>query len=489
MLQACFKALVLVAGALRLRMKKLDKLILREFFGPFLLTFAVVEFILLTQYMLKYLDELVGKDLGTEVFGELLFYFSINMAPVALPLAVLLSSLMTFGSLGEHHELTAIKTSGIALTRILSPVLLVVGLITVGAFFFNNYVVPKANLKAYSLLWDIRQKKPAMNFKEGAFYNGIPGYSIKVNEKFNDGQSLRDVMIYDHTKGGNNTTVILADSGEMYMDYNDAYLVLELFNGNTYVDQNNSSYRNSSEQFVRQEFQKSKLMLSMASFNFDRTREELFSDNKMMKNISELNVVTDSLQRYSRREQELYAPNVDPFYMYFKADTGQVKNGVRLVGQKVEKELPAITPDVLALATNKARNIKSFTSSYVERVRNSIREANNYEVEIWRKYTQSASIIIMFLIGAPLGAIIKKGGLGVPVVISIVFFITMYVLSILGEKWAREGLVPVGTGMWAANLILLPVGLFFLYQARNDSSLLELDFWRKMMARLRRNKL
>ncbi|TPE46048.1 LptF/LptG family permease [Pontibacter mangrovi] len=470
-------------------MKKLDKLILRAFFGPFLLTFAVVEFILLTQYMLKYLDELVGKDLGASVFGELLFYFSVNMAPVALPLAVLLSSLMTFGSLGEHHELTAIKTSGIALTRILRPVLIVVGLITVGAFFFNNNIVPKANLKAYSLLWDIRQKKPAMNFKEGAFYNGIPGYSIKVNEKLNDGKTLRDVMIYDHTKGGTNTTVILADSGEMYMDYDDAYLVLELFRGNTYVDQSNPSFRNSNEQFVRQQFDKSKLMLSMASFNFDRTKEEYFSDNKMMKNIQELNVVTDSLRRHSDREKVLYAPNVDPFYNYFKADTAKVKSGIKLVGKKLERELPEPSADVLVLATNKARNIKSFTDSYEERVRTTLREANNYEVEIWRKYTQSASIIIMFLIGAPLGAIIKKGGLGVPVVISIVFFIIMYVMTILGEKWGREGLVPVGTGMWAANFILLPVGLFFLYQARSDSSLLELDFWRKLMARLRRNKL
>lgn len=470
-------------------MKKLDKLILKAFFGPFILTFAVVEFILLTQYMLKYLDELVGKDLGAEVFGELLFYFSINMAPVALPLAVLLSSLMTFGTLGEHHELTAIKTSGITLTRVLRPVFIVVALITIGAFYFNNFVVPKANLKAYSLLWDIRQKKPAMNFKEGAFYNGIPGYSIKVNKKMNDGQTLGDVMIYDHSKGGSNTTVILADSGEMYMAHNDNYLVLELFRGNTYVAQGNASFRNSNDQFVRQQFDISKIILSMASFNLDRTREELFSDNKMMKNIDQLTVVTDSLRRHSKREVSFYAPNVDPFYSYFKADTGQVKNGFRLLDKSLDKELAAPTESVLSLATNKARNVKSFTSSYLERIKNTVREANNYEIEIWKKYTQSAAILIMFLIGAPLGAIIKKGGLGVPVLISIIFFILMYVMAILGEKWAREGLVSVGAGLWAGNFILLPIGLFFLYQARNDSSLLEVDFWRKLMARLRRNKL
>lgn len=471
-------------------MKKLDKLILKAFIGPFLLTFAVVEFILLTQYMLKYLDELVGKDLGASVFGELLFYFSLNMAPVALPLAVLLSSLMTFGTMGEHHELTAIKTSGINLTRVLRPVFIFVVVLTIGAFFFNNNIVPKANLKAYSLLWDIRQKKPAMNFKEGAFYNGLPGLSIKINEKVNDEGAMKDIMIYDHSKGGSNTRVILADSGRMYTDFNDAYLVMELYDGNTYVDESGGgNVRFSNEQFVRQAFDVSKIVISLASFNLDRTREELFSDNKMMKDISQLHTVTDSLRRYGQREKKLYAPNVDPFYMYFKADTGQVKNGLRIQGKTLQRKLPPVDAEVLALATNKARNIKSFTGSYLERVNTTLRDANNYEIEIWRKYTQSAAILIMFLIGAPLGAIIKKGGLGVPVIISIIFFILLYVMAILGEKWARESLIPVGVGMWAANVILLPIGFFFLNQARNDSSLLEIDFWRKLMARLRRNKL
>ena len=475
-------------------MKKLDKLILKSFAGPFLLTFAIVEFILLTQYMLKYLDELVGKDLGYDVFAELLFYFSINMAPVALPLAVLLSALMTFGTLGEHHELTAIKTSGVALPRILRPVAFVVIALSIGAFYFNNYVVPKANLKAYSLLWDIRQKKPAMNFKEGAFYNGLPGYSIKINEKLNDGRSLRDIMIYDHSKGGNNTTVILADSGQMYTEYNDNYLILELFRGNTYVDQNNGGFQNSSEQFVREKFDATKIIFSLASFELGRTREELFSDNKMMKNIDQLTSVTDSLRRSGLRERQMYAPNVDPFYMYFKADTGQVKNGLPLTktlpdSVHEKKALVPISADVLLAAANKARNVKSFTGSYKERVTTLSRDANNYEIEIWRKYTQSFAIVIMFLIGAPLGAIIKKGGLGVPVIISIMFFIVMYVLGILGEKWAREGLISVEMGMWGANAILLPIGMFFLYQAQNDSSLLEVDFWRKLMTRLKRNKL
>ncbi|NDK54325.1 LptF/LptG family permease [Pontibacter fetidus] len=471
-------------------MKKLDKLIIRSFIGPFILTFTVVEFILLTQYMLKYLDELVGKDLGASVFGELLFYFSLNMAPVALPLAVLLSSLMTYGTLGEHHELTAIKTSGIALPRILRPVFIFTAVLGFCAFFFNNNIVPKANLKAYSLLWDIRQTKPTMNFKEGAFYNGLPGYSIKINEKLGDNGSVRDVMIYDHTQGGNNSRVILADSGRMYTQHNDSYLVLELFDGNIYVNQNDISVQNSDEQFVRQRFNESKIMFSLSSFDLSRTREEYFSDNKMMKNIAELNVVTDSLATQASTEKKKYVTNLDPFYMYMKTDTTRTKFGGRAdIKKEIAYKLPEVTTGTLVMAKNKARNIRSFTTSYIERVNSTIRESKNFEIEIWKKYTQSASILIMFLIGAPLGAIIKKGGLGVPVIISIIFFIVMYVLSILGEKWAREGLVPVPVGMWASNAILLPIGLFFLIQARNDSNLLELDFWRKFMARLRRNKL
>ncbi|MDX5443655.1 MAG: LptF/LptG family permease [Hymenobacteraceae bacterium] len=477
-------------------MKKLDKLVLRSFLGPFVLTFAVVEFILLTQYMLKYLEDLVGKDLGLDVFSELLFYFSLNMAPVALPLAVLLSSLMTFGNLGEHHELTAIKTSGISLLRILRPVFFFSVIITIAAFFFNNNIVPKANLKAYSLLWDIRQKKPSLDIKEGAFYNGLPGYSIKIGEKFSDGQTLKDIMIYDHTTGRGNTTVILADSGKMYTQYDDAYLVLELFDGNTFLEQTDASMRNNSnEGFVRQTFRQSKIVFNLSSFNLDRTREELFAENKMMKNISELNYVVDSLQKQVVVDKSYLGANINPFYAYFKADTSRTRPAVQrdvadtaALRITIPEKLPEPDLNVYQLATNKARNIRSYTTSYVERIGSTVREAKNYEIEIYRKFTQSAACLIMFLIGAPLGAIIRKGGLGVPVLISIIFFIVFYVMTILGEKWGREGIVPVYAGMWAANLILLPIGMFFLYQARNDSSLLELDFWRKILFRLNRNR-
>jgi lipopolysaccharide export system permease protein len=468
-------------------MKKLDKLILKSFFGPFLLTFAVVVFILLMQMMLKYLDDIVGKGLGLEVIAELLFYFSLNLTPVALPLAILLSSLMTFGTLGEHHELTAIKTSGISLLRILRPVFIFSLFITVVAFFFNNKIVPKANLQGYSLMWDIRQKKPTLDLKEGTFYNGLPGHSIKVSKKFSDDQTLKGIMIYDHTSGRGNTAVILADSGKMYTAMNEQYLVLELFNGKTFVE--DISNNQSNDGFGRQSFRQNTLMLNLSSFSMDRTNVELFAENKMMKNITQLKVITDSLQRQHSRELNYVPASIKPFYNHFRTELKEMPEEVKRKPRYDSLSLAEADARSINQATDYARNIKSFTASSSERLMVTIREARNFEIEIYKKYTQSFACLVMFLIGAPLGAIIKKGGLGMPVIISIIFFIILYILSILGEKWGREGLVPVAVGMWAANAILLPVGLFFLYQARNDSSLLEGDFWRKLVVKLKRNKL
>lgn len=470
-------------------MKKLDKLILKSFFGPFFLTLAIVEFILLTQYMLKYLDDLVGKDLGIAVIAELLMYFSMNMLPVALPLAILLSSLMTFGNLGEHMELTAIKTSGISLVRILLPVFVVALFFSVFAFFFNNIIVPKANLKAYSLLWDIRQKKPSLDLREGSFYNGIPGYSIKINKKFPDGKSLKDVIIYDHSNGRGNTAVILADSGTMTTMYNDEYLAISLFNGHTYAEEAVTDVRSSTSPFIRQTFKENRIMFNLASFNLDRTREELFAENKMMKNVRQLTLGRDSLERQIAKESKLVAVNITPYYSFF--NNNKTVNASKTVPEdvKISKEIPPVDLDILRMAANKARNLRSFTQSYIERLATTRRESNSFQIEIYRKFTQSAACLIMFLIGAPLGAIIKKGGLGLPVLISILFFISFYVVSILGEKWGREGIMAVFQGMWLANGILLPIGLFFLYQARNDSHLLEFDMWKSLAKKFKRLKI
>jgi lipopolysaccharide export system permease protein len=460
-------------------MKKLDKLILKAFVGPFLLTFAVVQFIFLMQFMMKYMDDLVGKDLGLGVILQLLFFFSVLIVPISLPLAVLLSSLMTFGTLGEHHELTAIKTSGISLTRILQPVLLASLLLAGGAFWFNNTIVPMANLEAYSLLWDVRQQKLALDIREGVFYNGIPGYTIKVNQKLGkNGDLLKGVMIYDHTQSSGSMRVILADSGKMFTRFGGQYLGLELFRGRTYVEQPDANNR-SGASFIRQNFDRNTITFSLESFGLGRTKKELFKENKMMLNLNQLAHTTDSLHNRLFTERKMLVRQLNPYYSFLRLDTTGQVDMHKVENLKVpSKRLGVVNSMITQQAANRARNVHSYLGTSAERLTNMTKETANFRIEIYRKFTQSAAILLMFVIGAPLGAIIKKGGLGVPILISIVFFIVYYVISIMGEKYGREVIMPVGLGMWMATAILLPVGLFFLYQARHDSGILDIDWQR-----------
>jgi lipopolysaccharide export system permease protein len=465
--------------------KKLDKLILKAFAGPFLLTFAVVEFIFLTQLLLKYLDDIIGKDLGIAVILKLLFFLSVTIVPISLPLAVLLSSLMTYGSLGEHHELTAIKASGVALTRILRPVWLVSLSLAGIAFWFNDSIVPKANLSAYSLLWDVRQKKLALDIREGIFYNGIPGYTIKVNKKVGPNKDiLMGVMIYDHTQKSGNATVMLADSGRMFTRFGGQYLGLELFRGHNYVEQPDAQNR-SSASFIRQAFKRNMITFSLSSFNLGETKRELFQQNRMMLNIPQLFHGADSIQKALKRERMLLPTRLGGYYTYLRLDTtGRAQNRKVAALQVPLARLPPLTASHAEQALNRARNVNGFIVSTSQRLFEIARDSAEFRIEVYRKYTQSFAVLLMFLIGAPLGAIIKKGGIGVPILVSILFFIVFYVLDTMGSKYGREFVLPVGVGMWLSNAILLPFGIFFLYQAYNDSGLLEVDFWRRLAQRL-----
>ena len=466
-------------------LKKLDKLILKAFAGPFLLTFAVVQFILLTHTLLKYLDDIIGKDLGAAVLLKLLFYFSVLIVPVSLPLAVLLSSLMTYGNLGEHHELTAIKASGIALTRILRPVLLLTAGLAAGAFWFNETIVPKANLNAYSLLWDVRQQKLALDIREGVFYSGIPGYTIKVDKKTGpNGDRLHGVMIYDHTQKSGGATVMLADSGRMFTRFNGGYLGLELFHGHNYIEQPDARDR-AGASFVRQGFDHNVITFSLASFDLGHTKKELFQQNRMMLNIRQLHFATDSVQKKLHSEERQLPLALNGYYTYLRLDTtGRAANRRAEAVKVAPARLPPVTVLLVQQAANRTRNLRAFASSTADHLNEYARNSALFRIEVYRKYSQSVAVLLMFLIGAPLGSIIKKGGLGVPILVSILFFIIYYVLSIMGEKYGREFVMPVGLGMWMSNLVLLPAGLFFLYQAYNDSGLLEMDFWRRLPQRL-----
>lgn len=545
-------------------MKKLDKLILKSVAGPFLLTFVTVVFILLTQYMLKYFDDFVGKDLGMDVFAELIFYFSINMTPMALPLAVLLSSLMTFGNLGEHFELTAIKGAGISLTRTLIPLFFFVLVLSVLAFFSNNYVVPRANLKAYSLLYDVKQKKPALDIQEGVFYGGIPKFRIKVNKKLDDGETIEDVIIYDHSQGQGNNEVIIANSGKMYTFDHDRFLRLELFDGNRYSEGATSRSRSSSggDKFVRTNFDTTKMTFSLASFGLQRTKEEYFASHRRMQNMAQLAQAIDSMQHERRTVRHAAFIGSNRFYRYHlrydslmpaalatsvltipsasevdtllldsaakqlrgsgmfsarmsdtlitspAAQTLKIKDTEawreealaqevtlqpkHIVDEvdtalltRVEKSIDASERSgVIAKALSQSRTIKNELQINSQKLRRLKGEINKSVYESGKKVTQAVSCLIMFLIGAPLGAIIKRGGLGVPVLISVAFFIGFYVLGEMSRKWAEELVMDPQLAVWFPNMVLLPFGITFLIQARLDTRLLETDFYRVWVDRI-----
>ena len=518
------------------QMKKIDKLILASFLGPFILTFLVVVFILLNIHMLKYFDDIIGKDLGWDVIGQLLFYFAIFNTPVALPLAVLLSSLITFGNLGEHFELTAIKSLGVSLVRSLVPIFVFVLFVTFGAFIVGNYLVPKAALEAYSLLYDIKQKKPALDLRPGAFYNAIPDISIKVDEKFQEDGALKGITIYDHRGRTGNKEVTKADSGRMYTFMNNQYLKLELFNGNNYIEgagsgTDVSSGQGNEETFRKTKFAKTQIVFDLSSFGLNRTDKKWFQSNRIMRNMKQLKFDMDSVNTEIKTQKlSIYTTSSQVFNYHLKKDTiawpedikklkrerdsvalininnnnaekvppNQLIVGTRnswdgniLISDKVRSFSDSIfkTPysrSDISVASNQVRTVKSQLYNANEQIKSHNDQFINFEVQWHKILANSIACIAMFLIGAPLGSIIKKGGLGVPVLVSILFFIVFYVLSLIGEKWAKQSVLAVAEGIWLANLVLVTIGLIFLKQARADARLFDADFYNVVWDKLKR---
>ena len=455
--------------------KKLDKLVISAFFPPFLLTFFVVIFILLTQFMLKYFDDFVGKNLSFGTYAELLFFFSINSIPLALPISILISSIMTYGNLSEHNELTAIKSSGISLIRIIQPVFFIVLCLTVLAFYFNNKILPVTNLRAYSLLYDITTKKAAFNIKEGTFYYGLPGFAVKVNHKNPNGTTIKGIMIYNHQNDQGNVNITMADSGKMYTIWNEKYLVLELYRGDNYTEVQ-PKIPGQEKDFTHNHFGYSKLVFNLSSFEMSRTDMQLFATNKIMRNIGELRLDIDSLMREGKQIKSGLYLNYLSYFSYHNRDLTKASlesSGLDSALARVNKKTETRNIDITKSMLSQISSLKTFTESYNDRIKTNFRDIDIFDVEIYRKYTQSIACLIMFLIGAPLGSIIKKGGFGIPVLISILFFIIYYVLSITAEKWSKENVVDVPYGMWATNFILFWAGIYFLSKARADSTLLD----------------
>ncbi len=462
-------------------MKKLSKLILVSFLGPFSATFFVVLFILLMQFLWKYIDDLVGKGLEWYVITELLFYASATLVPLALPLAILVSSIMTMGNLAENYELVAAKSAGISLMKMLRPMLLTAVLVGVLAFYFSNYVLPFTNLKMGSLLYDVRQQKPALYIREGVFYNGIDGFSLKIGKKESDNQTLHQVMIYDHSAQKGNIKVIVAEKGKMAMSDDKKYLVVTLYDGQSYEDQQGGKSATSGNPFMRTAFDQYQIRFDLSTFKLNRTNEELFKDNYQMLNLKQLDYALDSLDRQlTERKQEMTIA-LKSYFSTYRDSSLYMKIATPVFPANPD----TITgPAVYDQALGQARNIKSYLVSLADERDAREKLIARFAIEYHRKYTLSIACFILFLIGAPLGAIIRKGGIGMPVVVSIIFFLIFHVISIVGEKFSREGVIDPSIGMWIASSVLLPIGVFLLYKATHDSALFDIEIYEKMFKKV-----
>lgn len=485
-----------------LRVKRLYTFMLQSFVPLFAMTFFICLFIVLMQFLWRYIDDLVGKGLGMDVIAELFFYAALTMIPMALPLAILLASLMTFGNLGERFELTAMKASGVSLVKSMRPLMVLMGIIAVAAFFFQNDVLPVAQTKMYTLLFSMRQKSPELEIPEGVFYDQIPGYNIFVKEKNRDSGTLHHIMIYDMSKGFDNASLILADSGRLAMTEDKTHLLLRLWQGESFENLSEAGGNMSNVPYRRESFDDKEIVLKFDA-NFNRMDEEGMRNQYVGKNISQLKATIDSVNQRVDSIGGNYAAMLMEQPMvgvqYYESRMNENKELVRTVNPAVAMTHPVNVDSVFHGTTSgyrlnylngalaKARRQKQDYEFKGLTLTDQRKVVRRHGMEMHKKFTLSFACIIFFFIGAPLGAIIRKGGLGMPLVISVFLFIFYYIIDNTGFKLARDGRWEVWSGMWLSSAILLPLGVFFTYKAVNDSAVFNPDaymnFFRKLLGR------
>ncbi len=485
-----------------LRVKRLYTFMLQSFVPLFAMTFFICLFIVLMQFLWRYIDDLVGKGLGMDVIAELFFYAALTMIPMALPLAILLASLMTFGNLGERFELTAMKASGVSLVKSMRPLMVLMGIIAVAAFFFQNDVLPVAQTKMYTLLFSMRQKSPELEIPEGVFYDQIPGYNIFVKEKNRDSGTLHHIMIYDMSKGFDNASLILADSGRLAMTEDKTHLLLRLWQGESFENLSEAGGNMSNVPYRRESFDDKEIVLKFDA-NFNRMDEEGMRNQYVGKNISQLKATIDSVNQRVDSIGGNYAAMLMEQPMvgvqYYESRMNENKELVRTINPAVAMPHPVNVDSVFHGTTSgyrlnylngalaKARRQKQDYEFKGLTLTDQRKVVRRHGMEMHKKFTLSFACIIFFFIGAPLGAIIRKGGLGMPLVISVFLFIFYYIIDNTGFKLARDGRWEVWSGMWLSSAILLPLGVFFTYKAVNDSAVFNPDaymnFFRKLLGR------
>lgn len=474
---------------------------LQTFLPLFAMTFLIVLFIVLMQFLWKYIDSLVGKGLGLDVLGELFFYAALSMVPMALPLAILLASLMTFGNLGEKFELTAMKASGISLIRVMAPLIVLVCMIAVGAFFFQNNVLPKAQVKMWTLLFSVRQKSPEVEIPENVFYDQIPGYNLLVREKNRETGMLYDVMIYEVGKS-DNSTILLSDSARLAMTPEMSHLYLHLYQGEQFENLRGQRTSDQNVPFRRESFFDKQILIPFDA-NFNRLDEEGMRRQYVGKNIDELHhsidsigVRVDSIGQVFAKDLLRDASSVLPSkggYAY----SGEISEAEKKMRKEQEKHQRSFSVDSLldemqpaeaarlvgqAIAVSRDhQQFNEFKTLVIEEEKKNIRR---HEIELIKKYTLSVACIIFFFIGAPLGAIIRKGGLGTPLVVSIFLFLVYYIFDNTGYKMARDGRWPVEMGIWLSSCVLAPLGAYVTWKAMNDSSVFDGDRYKAFFRNL-----
>ncbi|HKI88713.1 MAG TPA: LptF/LptG family permease [Draconibacterium sp.] len=485
-------------------MKRLHWYIIKSFMGPFFMTFFIVVFVLLMQFLWKYVDDLVGKGLDFKVLGEMLFYASFGLLPYAFPLAMLLASIMTFGGLGENYELVAMKSSGISLIRIMRPLIVIAIIITITAFYFSNYILPTTNLRFTTLLWSVKQQRPELVLQPGVFTNEMDGYSIKVGDRDKKTNMLYNLLIYDHTNNKPNVSVTVADSGFLRITDDRQYMVLNLFNGVNYEEEEiNNRKAQQTHPYRRNRFDEQMLRVKVRNFGFNRSDESIFKNTYRMLNIEQLNFMEDTLGND-------YQNRLRNFIMQINLNTPISKKIFNLTASadSLKRDIEIATPDTLInfdeyfngldkfvkadianTALSSARNNMQNVNMFQGQLYNKKKTLNKYEMERHRKFTLSVAVLIFFFIGAPLGAIIRKGGLGMPVVVSILLFIAYYIVSMTGEKSAREDVWNMFNGMWFSSFVFLPIGVWLSYKAATDSAIMSAETYTKIFNKLGLGKL
>ena len=481
------------------KIKRLYTFMLSRFLPRFLMTFCICLFIVIMQFLWRYIDELVGKGLSIGLIGELFFHAALSLLPLALPLSILLAALMTFGDLGEHIELTALKSSGISLTTIMKPIAALIVLVAIGAFFFMNNALPRSQVKMWTLLFSMRQTSPTLDIPEGTVYSQIPGYNIYVKRKDKERDMLYNVLIYDVSVGTMFPRIVAADSGRLSMTEDKRHLVLTLYKGAWYEEMKGGGGVNgmSGELYRRETFHDKEILIPYDA-NFTRMDDETMKSQYVGKNIAELQQTIDSVRlkvdsaanlivAKMRSQPECGVPLQRTVHKDGKTVTEPVKE-VKLdrtidvndlIKAMPETEQQMLVNQALMRATTAMQDVQF--QGYPVNDNNFV--IRRHQIELMKKFTLSLACLIFFFIGAPLGAIIRKGGLGMPIVVSVLLFIVYYIIDNMGYKLARDGRWEVWQGMWLSSAVLLPLGVFLTKKAVNDSAVFNPDAWLNFLRR------